>query len=229
MKPVSRRDEGLRPATDAQITLTARLLSDLNARSFRHLRSLAAGTAPGPDPEALRRRLLGLIERFLVDGRISPEAIRAQVPARRAQQLGSDLQGEAGQETLRQIVTELAAVLLLEHWPRAFQDWFDRLRPTLLRRAPDIVPSILATVGAVRASDFMASWGLAISEEHASLLEPPLQIQREAVENGVRWLYDRLRANTPIDTIGLAAAALDDFEELSRGLEQIRGQVWSGG
>lgn len=223
--PVSRLKEGLRPATDAQVASTARLLGELNHRSFRHLRAWATGSRPRPDPERLRLRLLGLIETFVAGGQITPELLRDRSSPRMAERLGDDLRGGQGQEALRQIATQLAAVLLVRQMPSALQDWFDAFRPRLLRGAPEIVPWLLETVGSVRPPDFMASWGLAISEEHAAQLEPALIEQRTAVESGVKLLYERLRSEAPIDVVHLADAALDDFEELSRGLEEIKRQV----
>lgn len=225
MVAVSRVNEGLLPATDGQVTLTAQLLAELNIRSFRQLRAWAAGSRPKPDPEQLRMRLLGLIERFVAGGQITPEVLRERVSPRMAENLGDDLRGAAGQEALRQIATQLAAVLLLENLPVSLQHWFDGLRPRLLRGAPEIVPWFLSRVGSVRASDFMASWGLAISEDHAARIEPALRAQREAVERGLKIFYERLRSAESMDVIGLANAALDDFEDLTRGLNQIRGQV----
>jgi len=225
MVAVSRVNEGLLPATDGQVTLTAQLLAELNGRSFRHLRAWAAGSPPKPDPEQLRMRLLGLIERFVAGGQITPEVLRERVPPRMAESLGDDLRGAAGQEALRQIATQLAAVLLVENLPSGLQQWFDGLRPRLLRGAPEIVPWFLSRVGSVRASDFMASWGLAISEEHAARIEPALRAQREAVEGGLKIFYERLRSGESMDVIGLADAALDDFEDLTRGLTEIKVQI----
>jgi len=225
MVSVSRLNEGLRPATGAQVTLAARLLADLNSRSFRQLRAWAAGSRPKPEPEQVRLRLLALIERFVAGGQITPEALREHVPPGVVERLGDDLRGSAGQEALRQIAAQLAAVLLVEGLPSRLQEWFDGLRPRLLRGAPEIVPWFLRTVAAVRASDFMASWGLAISEEHAIQIEPVLRAQRDAVESGVKLLYERLRSGEPIDVISLADAALDDFDQLTWSLDQIKGQV----
>jgi hypothetical protein len=225
MVAVSRVNEGLVPATDGQVALTVQLLVELNGRSFRHLRSWAAGSRPKPEPQQVRMRLLGLIERFVAGGQITPEVLRERVPPRMAEGLGDDLRGAAGQEALRQITTQLAAVLLVEKLPSALERWFEGLRPRLLRGAPEIVPWFLSRVGSVRASDFMASWGLAISEEHAARMEPALRAQREAVEGGVKLFYERLRSEAPIDVIGLADAALDDFEDLTESLNEIKGQV----
>jgi len=225
MVAVSRLNEGLRPATDGQVALTEQLLAELNSRSFRHLRAWAAGSLPKPDPEQLRMRLLALIERFVAGGQITPEVLRERVPPRMAEGLGDDLRGAAGQEALRQIATQLAAVLLAENLPCGLQQWFEGLRPRLLRGAPEIVPWFLSRIGSVRASDFMASWGLAISEEHAARIEPALRAQREAVEGGLKLFYERLRKEEPMDVLGLANAALDDFEDLTRRLVEIRGQV----
>lgn len=222
---VSSMNEGLRPATDNQVALTARLLAELNRQSFRQLRAWGEGSRPKPEPEKVRLRLLGLIERFVAGGQITPETLREHVPPKMADRLGEGMRGPAGQEALRQIATQLAAALLVERMPSALQESFDGLRPHLLRRAPEIVPWLLRTVSGVRPSDFMASWGLAISEEHAIQLEPLLRAQCEAVESGVKLFYERLRSQAPIDAIGLADAALDDFEDLTRRLNEIKGQV----
>jgi hypothetical protein len=227
MRPVPGLHDELRPATDAQVALAAQLLAELNGRSFRQLRAAAAGSRPKPDPERLRTRLLALIEQFLADERLTPEGLRGHAPPGRATPLGNDLRGTGGQEVLRQIVTQVAALLLLPRWPGEFQTFFDGLRPRLLRWAPEIVPSFLATIAAVRASDFMASWGLAISEEHERRIEPAPRAQREAVEDGVRWLHARLGSDAPIDAIDLVDAALDDFEDLTRGLAEARERVVS--
>jgi hypothetical protein len=225
MVAVSRLDQGLSPATDVQVALAARRLAELNDRSFRQLRAWAASSRPRPAPEKVRLRLLAHVERLVVGEQLSPEALREQVPPKMAERLGHDLRGPAGQEALRQIAAELAAVLLAEDLTSRLQEWFDRLRPRLLRGAPEIVPWLLKTLSAVRASDFMASWGLAISEEHAAQIEPALRAQREAVESGVKLFYERLRSQEPVDVMGLADAALDDFEALTRGLKEIKGQV----
>jgi hypothetical protein len=222
---VSRLDQGLSPATDVQVALAARRLAELNDRSFRQLRAWAAGSRSKPEPEKVRRRLLTLVERFVAEGELTPEALREQVPPKMAERLGDDLRGPAGQEALRQIAAELGAVLLAEDLTSRLQEWFDRLRPRLLRGAPEVVPWLLRAVSAVRASDFMASWGLAISEEHGIQIEPALRAQREAIESGVKLFHERLRSQEPIDLIGLADAALDDFEDLTRGLKEIKGQV----
>jgi hypothetical protein len=225
MMRVPSRNEGLRPATDDQVARTARLLAELNGKSFRQLRAWAAGSRPAPDPERIRLRLLGLVERFVAKGELTPEVLKERAPEKVANRLGDEMRGPAGQEALRQIATQLAAVLLVERMPSALQEWFDRFRPRLLRATVDIVPWLFGTMAAVRASDFMASWGLAISEEHAAQIDPALRAQREAVEHGVKAFYDRLRSNAPIDISALADAALDDYEALTRGLTQIKGEV----
>ena len=225
MGSASSSSAGLRPATDGQVALAARLLAELNNHSFRQLRGWAAGSRPKPEPEHVRLRLLALVERFVSREEITPEVLREHVTPKMAERLGDDLRGPAGQEALRQIAAQLARVLLVEQLPSALQEWFDGLRPRLLRGAPEIVPWLLKTMAAVRPSDFMASWGLAISEEHAIQIEPALRAQREAVESGVKLLYERLRSGEPIDVLGLADAALDDFEHLTRGLDQIKGEV----
>jgi len=222
---VSSRREGLRAATDGQMALAAQRLGELNDRSFGQLRAWAAGSRPAPDPERLRLRLLALVERFVAGGELTPELLREHVPVKAATRLGDEMRGPAGQEALNQIATQLAAVLLQERLPTALQEWFDRFRPRLLRGAPEIVPWFLGTMAAVRASDFMASWGLAISEEHAARLDPPLRTQRQAIETGLKLFYDRLRSGDPIDIVGLADAALDDYEALTRGLNQIKTDV----
>jgi hypothetical protein len=225
MCSVSSLKAGLRPATDRQVALTVELLAELNRQSFQELRAWGEGSRPRPDPEKVRMRLLGLIERFVAGGPITAETLREKVPPRIVQRLGDDMRGAAGQEALHQIATQLAAALLVEGAPSGLQKCFDALRPRLLRGAPEIVPWLLKTVAAVRASDFMASWGLAISEEHARQLDPLLRSQSDAVESGLRLLYDRLSSQAPIDAIGLADAALDDFDDLTRSLSQIKGQV----
>lgn len=225
MVSVSGLNEGLRPATDSQVAVAARLLAELNRHRFGQLRAWATGSRPTPEPERLRMRLLALIERFVAGGEITPEALRGRVPPRMAEGLGHGLAGPAGQEALRQIAAQLAAVLLVERLPAALQAWFDGLRPRLQHAAPEIVPWLFKRIGSVHASDFMASWGLAISEEHATQIEPALRDQREAVEHGIKLFYERLRSEAPIDVISLADAALDDFEDLTQGLNQIKSQV----
>lgn len=205
----------------------ALLLDELNRRSFPQLRAWAAGSRPRPEPERVRIRLLTLIEHFVSAGQLTPEILRHHAPPKVAATLGDDLRGPEGQEALRQMAAELAAVLLGDALPSRLQEWFDRLRPRLLRRAPEMVPWLLRTLSAVGASDLMASWGLAISEEHAARIDPALRAQRRAIENGVKLFYERLRSPEPLDAMGLADAALDDFEDLTRGFQQIKNQVVS--